>query len=132
MPASMPSPKSTEEIKNRFKNLTRFKSHRNLIKNWKIANIAPLTDTEQANLEKGKIWFGEKNYVLIAKYFLPCRSPAFLSLHEGEDPKLLVKRNKYFEYPEEDMDSLLLDPCFDLYTISDNAAAQNKRFIDFL
>ena len=124
--------KSTEEIKNRFKNLTRFKSHRNLIKNWKIANIAPLTETEQANLEKGKIWFGEKNYSLIARYFLPSRSPSFLSLHEGGDPKLLVKRNKYFEYPEEDMDSLLLDPCFDLYTISDEAVGQNQRFIKFL
>lgn len=125
--------KSHEEIKNRFKNLTRFKSHKNPIKNWKISGIAPLTELEKANLEKGKIWFGEKNYFLIAKYFLPSRSPQFLECNDNNDQKLLIKRGqKYFELPEDDMDSILLDPCFDLYAVNDSVAGKNKEFIGFL
>jgi len=54
--------KSTEEIKNRYKNLSRYKTASNIIKNWKINNIAPLTKDEEINFLKGKIWFGSKNY----------------------------------------------------------------------
>ena len=39
--------KEMQEIKNRFKNLTRFKSSNNIIKNWKILEIAPLAEDEK-------------------------------------------------------------------------------------
>ena len=125
--------KSAEEIKNRFKNLTRFKSQKNIVKNWKISEIAPLTEIERINLEKGKIWFGDKNYLLISKYFLPSRDPQFLELNDLNDAKLLAKRSlKYFEYPEENVDSVLIDSVYDLYTQNDQVNKNNIEFMKFL
>ena len=49
-----------DEIKNWFKNLTRFKSPNNSIKNWKITEIAPLTKDEEENLIKGKVMMTEQ------------------------------------------------------------------------
>jgi hypothetical protein len=37
-----------------------------------------LTELEKLNLEKGILWFGERNWNKISKYFLPNRSPEFL------------------------------------------------------
>lgn len=125
--------KSAEEIKNRFKNLTRFKSQKNIVKNWKISEIAPLTELEKVNLEKGKIWFGDKNYLLISRYFLPSRDPQFLEINDLNDPKLLAKRSlKYFEYPEDSIDSVLIDHVYDMYTESDEITANNTSFMAFL
>lgn len=125
--------KTAEEIKNRFKNLTRFKSQKNLVKNWKISEIAPLTATERINLEKGKIWFGDKNYLLISRYFLPSRDPQFLELNDLNDAKLLAKRSqKYFEYPEENVDSVLIDPVYDMCTQTEQVNRNNIEFMEFL
>ena len=70
--------KSIREIKNRYKNLIRKKTGENKIKTWKALQYAPLTDLEKMNLEKGKHWFGEEEWIKISKYFLPNRSPEFL------------------------------------------------------
>lgn len=125
--------KNAEEIKNRFKNLTRFKSQKNIVKNWKISEIAPLTELERVNLEKGKIWFGDKNYLLISRYFLPSRDPQFLEINDLNDPKLLAKRSlKYFEYPEDSIDSVLIDPVYDMYAENEQVTTDNANFMAFL
>ena len=63
--------KSLQEIKNRFKNLTRFKTELNIIKNWRIYAVAPMSELETLNFQKGQLWFGPKSYKKISKYFLP-------------------------------------------------------------
>jgi hypothetical protein len=70
--------KNTREIKNRYKNLIRKKTPDNIIKSWKALQYAPLTELEKNNLAKGVEWFGEGNWFLISKYFLPSRTPEFL------------------------------------------------------
>ena len=127
------SHKTTEEIKNRFKNLTRFKSIKNKIKNWKITEIAPLTKVEMENLKKGKIWFGKENYTLISKYFLPRRTPRFLKLNDNKDAKLLVKRSQsYFEFSEENIENIVADKMYDYYYESEQKYQLNTKFINFL
>ena len=84
--------KSVNEIKNRYKNCTRFKSIHNIIKHWKYKQTVPLTRLEEINFEKGRRWFGYNNYNLIQKYFLPNRNCRFLKLNFEHNQKLLGKR----------------------------------------
>ena len=125
--------KSLDEIKNRFKNLTRFKSNMNIIKNWKILQIANLTTDEEMNLRKGKIWFGEENYALISKYFLPQRTAKFLRLNDNNDQKLAIKRSQgYFEYDKEMIEELVANRISDYFNESKQKFDYNERFIKFL
>ena len=125
--------KSLDEIRNRFKNLTRFKSPRNPIKNWKLLEIAPLTEAERQNFEKGKLWFGATNYKLIARFFLPSRSDAFLRAQDTMDKKLLAKRSQcYFEFPDESLESVVLDLASDFVPDSPQQTAANEEFVRFL
>lgn len=121
--------KSLKEMRNRYKNLTRQKAAYNSIKGWKIRETEPLTADEQRNLQKGQLWFGAKNFRLIARYFLPQRSEAFLSHHAS----LLRKR------PEPCGESLAmvadhagLDLAFDYCAESAEAARESQEFIVFL
>ena len=66
--------KSLEEVRNRYKNLTRQKAPLNTVKAWKLRETQPLCPAELRNLEKGQLWFGPHNARLIARYFLPARS----------------------------------------------------------
>jgi hypothetical protein len=86
--------KTVNEIKNRYKNCTRFKSIHNIIKHWKYKQTFPLTHLEEINFEKARRWFGYNNYNLIQKYFLPNRNCRFLKLNFENDSKLIGKRSQ--------------------------------------
>jgi hypothetical protein len=125
--------KNIDEIRNRFKNLTRFKSPRNPIKNWKLLEIAPLTDVEKQNFEKGKIWFGSQNYKLISRFFLPSRSECFLKAQDTADKKLLAKRsNCYFELSDDSIESMVMDIGSDYVSETPQQAKDNEEFLKFL
>lgn len=125
--------KSIDEIRNRFKNLTRFKSVRNPIKILKTLEIAPLTELEEKNFEKGKLWFGFNNYHLIARYFLPGRHESFLRAHDLRNEKLLGKRsNCYFEMQDENTDSFVWDQKSDYIAETADEKKDNFEFMEFL
>lgn len=125
--------KSIDEIRNRFKNLTRFKSPRNPIKVLKMLEVAPLSDFEIKNLEKGKLWFGFGNYRLISRFFLPERSEEFLANHDQQAAKLIAKRsNGSFILKEQDLDSWVLDQKSDFILESEEEKKDNKDFLEFL
>lgn len=125
--------KTLEEVRNRFKNLTRRKAARNVIKNWKIRELAPLTQVELQNFEKGRLWFGPHNYRLISKYFLPNRSEEFLSRQSTLNGKMLIKRSQSpLDLTSEAVDGVILDCQSDFYTESPEEAAENEAFIVFL
>jgi hypothetical protein len=125
--------KNIDEIRNRFKNLTRFKSARNPIKNWKLLEIAPLTEIERQNLEKGKMWFGNTSFKLIARFFLPSRSEAFLRAQETSDKKLLAKRSHcYFELSDDNIESMVMDLSSDYIPDTPQQNKTNEDFLKFL
>lgn len=117
--------KSLEEVRNRYKNLTRQKAPLNAIKSWKLREAEPLSAAERQNLEKGQLWFGRRNFRLIARYFLCTRSERFLA----RQAELLEKRG---EPPAEAAEVAGLDRASDFCAEPPEVARENREFIDFL
>ena len=109
--------KTVNEIKNRYKNCTRFKSIHNIIKHWKYKQTIPLTRLEEINFEKARRWFGYNNYNLIQKYFLPNRNCRFLKLNFENDSKLLGKRSQ-MELSETENRKIRNDINFELFRLN--------------
>lgn len=109
--------KTVNEIKNRYKNCTRFKSIHNIIKHWKYKQTLPLTPLEEINFEKARRWFGYNNYNLIQKYFLPNRNCRFLKLNFENDSKLLGKRAQ-MELTESEKKKIQNDINFELFRLN--------------
>lgn len=70
-----------------------------MIKSWRIYSIAPMSEIEVLNFQKGQLWFGPNSYKKISKYFLPHRSAEFLKQNDNEDAGLQAKRGlNYFDF----------------------------------
>ena len=90
--------KTVKEIGHRIKNLTCQRVAPNILKAWKYRQSRPLSARELFLLAQGLKWFGDRSnrWTLIAKSFIPDRTPAFLRVEYANSILLDPQKANFF------------------------------------